>query len=75
MPKKKPIKPADEALLLQLSKNAWDTTWGLQHLESYFNADHPARIQAEAILVAVTKFHSSLPTWIEEAKRWNPPSN
>jgi hypothetical protein len=75
MPKKKTIKPADEALLLQLSENAWDTAWGLQHLESYFNADHAARIQAETILVAVTKFRSTLPSWIEEAKRWNPPSS
>lgn len=75
MPKKKPIRTDDGALLLQLSKRVWDAIWGLQHLESYFNADHPARVQADAILEAVKDFHSKLPKWIEDEKKVNPPSN
>lgn len=73
MPKKKPIRAEDEALLLQLSKGEWDATWGLQNLESYFNADHPARVQADSILEAVKDFHSKLPKWIENEKIVNPP--
>lgn len=73
MPKKKPIRAEDEALLLLLSKREWDATWGLQHLEAYFNADHPARRQADVILEAVKHFDSNLSKWIEEEKKVNPP--
>ncbi len=73
MPKKKPIRVDDEALLLRLSKDEWDATWWLQHLACYFNADHPARVQANAILEAVKVFHSNLPKWIEDEKKVNPP--
>ncbi len=74
MPKKKPISPEDEALLLQLSKGEWDTTWWLQHLGVYFNANHPSRVQANAILETVKDFHSKLPKWIEDEKKVNPPT-
>jgi hypothetical protein len=62
-------------LHLQLSNREWDATWGLQHLESFFNADHPALVQANTILGAVKDFQSKPSKWIEDEKKVNPPSN
>jgi len=56
---------------MQLTQKEWDATWGLQHLESYFNADHPARVHADAILEAVKDFKLKLPKWIEDEKKIN----